>query len=68
MPTEVISNIYLNFGLIGLVIISFFGLVIWVIKSSKEREDKLHSIIETLSGELPEIRTSLDRIERKIDK
>nr|DAW87711.1 MAG TPA: holin family protein [Bacteriophage sp.] len=66
MPTEVISNIYLNYGLVGLVIIGFAILVVYVIRSSKEREDKLHAIINKLSDELPSIRETVERIERKI--
>jgi len=68
MPIEVISNIYLNFGILGLIVIAFFVLVVWTIKNSKLREDKLYSIIDTLSAELPEMRGSLERIERKINK
>lgn len=70
MPVEIISNVYLNFGLIGLVIISLAVLIVWVIKTSKEREDKLQSIIETLSEsistELPTLRKSVERIETKL--
>lgn len=68
MPVEVISNIYLNYGILGLIVIAFFVLLVWTIKSSKIREDKLYSIIDTLSAELPEMRGSLERIERKIDR
>lgn len=68
MPVEVISNVYLNTGLFGLIVIAFFTLVVWVIKKSEKREEKLHCIIETLSEELPEMRKTLDRIEHKIDK
>lgn len=66
MPTEIVSNIYLNYGLVGLVIIGFAILVVYVIRSSKEREDKLHAIINKLSDELPSIRETVERIERKI--
>lgn len=70
MPVEIISNVYLNFGLIGLVIVSLAVLIVWVIKTSKEREDKLQRIIETLSEnistELPTLRKSVERIETKL--
>ena len=66
MPQEVISNIYANFGLFGIIVIAFFILVWWVIKTSKEREEKLYRIIDTLSNELPEIRKTLDKIKNKI--
>lgn len=66
MPAEVMSNIYLNFGLVGLIVFAFFVLVFWVVKSSNQREDKLYRIIDTLSSELPEIRESLKKIEIKL--
>lgn len=68
MPVEVISNLYLNYGLIGLVVISLFVLIVWTIRKSEERETKLHAIIEKLSAELPEIRQSLLRIERNTER
>lgn len=68
MSPDVISNIYLQYGIIGLVIIGFACLLVYSIKSSKEREDKLHAIIDKLADELPAIRESVERIERKIFK
>lgn len=66
MPTEVTQNVYMNYGVLGCVIVSFFILIWWVVKTSKEREDKLYSIIETLSKELPEIRKNLEEIKDKL--
>lgn len=66
MPAEVIQNIYLNYGVIGLVIISFFVLLVWTVKSSKDREDRLYKIIDTLSEQLPEIRNSLEEIKKQL--
>ena len=66
MPTEVAQNVYLNYGVLGWVIVSFFILIWWVVKTSKEREDKLYGIIETLSKELPEIRKNLEEIKDKL--
>ena len=66
MPTEVVQNVYLNYGVLGCVIVSFFILIWWVVKTSKEREDKLYGIIETLSKELPEIRKNLEEIKDKL--
>ena len=66
MPTEVAQNVYLNYGVLGCVIVSFFILIWWVVKTSKEREDKLYGIIETLSKELPEIRKNLEEIKDKL--
>jgi type II secretory pathway component PulF len=66
MPTEVTSNIYANFGLVGLIVIAFFVLVFWVVKTSSRREDKLYTLIETLSSELPEIRKAIEDISRRI--
>lgn len=67
MPAEVMSNVFLNFGLVGLIVFAFFVLVFWIVKSSNEREDKLYKIIGTLSSELPEIRDSLKKIEKKLN-
>lgn len=66
MPTEVAQNVYMNYGALGCVIVSFFVLIWWVVKTSKEREDKLYGIIETLSKELPEIRKNLEEIKDKL--
>lgn len=66
MPAEVIQNIYLNYGVLGLVIISFFVLLFWTVKSSKDREDRLYKIIDTLSEQLPEIRNSLEEIKKQL--
>ena len=53
---------------IGLIIIAFFVLVFWVLKTSEKREEKLYRIIDTLSNELPEIRHSLEEIKKRIFK
>lgn len=66
MPAEVATNIYANYGVIGLIVVAFFVLVFWVLKTSKTREDKLYSVINTLSQELPEIRTAIQEISRKL--
>ena len=66
MPTEVVQNLYVNYGILGCVVVAFFILIWWVVKTSKEREDKLYSIIETLSKELPEIRKNLEEIKDKL--
>lgn len=66
MPTEVLQNLYINYGVLGCVVVAFFALLWWTVKTSKEREDKLYTVIETLSKELPEIRKSLEEIKDKI--
>lgn len=66
MPTEVVQNLYVNYGILGCVVVAFFILIWWVVKTSKEREDKLYGIIETLSKELPEIRKNLEEIKDKL--
>jgi hypothetical protein len=66
MPAEVTSNIYANFGVFGLIVIGFFVLVAWVVRTSAKREDKLYTLIETLSSELPEIRKAIEDINRKM--
>lgn len=66
MPTEVVQNLYVNYGILGCVVVAFFILLWWVVKTSKEREDKLYGIIETLSKELPEIRKNLEEIKDKL--
>ena len=66
MPAEVVQNLYVNYGILGCVLVAFFILLWWVVKTSKEREDKLYGIIETLSKELPEIRKNLEEIKDKL--
>lgn len=66
MPTEVVQNLYVNYGILGCVVVAFFILLWWVVRTSKEREDKLYGIIETLSKELPEIRKNLEEIKDKL--
>ena len=63
-----IMNAYAQYGAIGLIIIAFFVLVFWVLKTSEKREEKLYRIIDTLSNELPEIRHSLEEIKKRIFK
>ena len=66
MPAEVVQNLYVNYGILGCVVVAFFILLRWVVRTSKEREDKLYGIIETLSKELPEIRKNLEEIKDKL--
>lgn len=66
IPTEVVQNLYVNYGILGCVVVAFFILIWWVVKTSKEREDKLYGVIETLSKELPEIRKNLEEIKDKL--
>ena len=66
MPAEVVQNLYVNYGILGCVVVAFFILLWWVVRTSKEREDKLYGIIETLSKELPEIRKNLEEIKDKL--
>ena len=66
MPAEVVQNLYVNYGILGCVVVAFFILLWWVVRTSKEREDKLYGIIETLSKELPEIRRNLEEIKDKL--
>ena len=66
MPAEVVQNLYVNYGILGCVVVAFFILLWWVVKTSKEREDKLYGIIETLTKELPEIRKNLEEIKDKL--
>lgn len=63
-----IYNAYAQYGAIGLIIIAFFVLVFWVLRTSEKREEKLYRIIDTLSNELPEIRHSLEEIKKRIFK
>jgi uncharacterized protein YoxC len=66
MPAEVATNIYANYGIVGLIVVAFFVLVFWVIRTSKSREDKLYTVINTLSAELPQIRNAIQEINHKI--
>jgi hypothetical protein len=66
MPAEVTSNIYANFGVFGLIVIGFFVMLAWVLRTSSKREDKLYTVITTLSEELPEIRKAIDDINKKM--
>jgi hypothetical protein len=66
MTPEIVSNTYANFGLFGLIVVAFFSLVYYEVKSNEKREQKLHHIIDTLASELPEIRKSLEEIKSKV--
>lgn len=66
MDVGTLTEIFAQYGVIGVIIISFFVLVSWVLKTSQLREDKLYKIIDTLSKELPAIRQSLEEIKDKI--
>ena len=66
MPAEVVQNLYVNYGILGCVVVAFFILLWWVVKPSKERADKLYGVIETLSKALPEIRKNLEEIKDKL--
>lgn len=68
MNIDILTNVYTQFGVIGLIIIAFFVLVFWVLKTSQNREEKLYKIIDTLSKELPEIRKSLEDIKDRLNK
>ncbi len=68
MPHEVVSNIYLNYGLVGLVVIGFALLLVWVLKRNAVREDKLYALIEVLSRDIPEIKSAIERVESKLNK
>lgn len=71
--TDVFTNVYANFGLWGLLAIGFAVLVVYVIRSSKEREerlisenkyreDKLYTLVEALSQDIPTIRKQCEAI------
>lgn len=68
MEVQTAQTIFEQFGVIGLVVVGFFVLVWWVLKTSTEREDKLYKIIDKLSDELPEIRSTLAEINKKVDR
>lgn len=68
MPHEVVSNIYLNYGLVGLIVIGFALLLVWVLKRNAIREDKLYALIEVLSRDIPEIKSAIERVESKLSK
>lgn len=55
-------------GVTGVITICFIMLVFWVVKKFDKMQDKLYSIIESLSSELPEIRKSLDEIKQTINR
>lgn len=66
MGVEEISTAYMNFGSTGLIIIAFFVLLIWIIKTNNAREDKLYTLIDSLAQQLPEMRESLDDIKHGV--
>lgn len=66
MPHEVVSNIYLNYGLVGLIVIGFALLLVWVLKRNAVREDKLYALIEVLSRDIPEIKSAIERVEQRL--
>lgn len=67
MPQHVVENVYLNFGLVGLLVIGFVVLLTWVLKRNAQREDKLYTLIEVLSKDIPEIKSAIERVERKLN-
>lgn len=44
METKVIGDLYASLGVLGLIVVAFFVLVFWVIRTSKEREDNQNKI------------------------
>lgn len=68
MPTEIITNIYLNYGMFGLIVIAFFCLLVYVLRTSKEREkiqiareDKLYAVVDAIVSEWPGFRAALEK-------
>lgn len=68
MELDLVNSILSEQGVTGIVIICFVSLVFWTVKKCDKMQEKLYTIIETLSQELPMIRETLKDIEDKIDK
>lgn len=68
MSAELISNIYLNYGIFGLIVIAFFCLLIWVVKTSEKREERQYIVIDTLSREIPVIRMAMEKQGEAIER
>lgn len=68
MNVNLISSIFGEQGTTGVIVICFVSLVFWTVKKNDKMQDKLYSIIETLSRELPEIRETLDDLKKTIEE
>ena len=55
-------------GVTGVIVVCFISLVFWVVKKFDKMQEKQYSIIESLSSELPQIRSSLEEIKRAIER
>ncbi|MEG1995791.1 MAG: BhlA/UviB family holin-like peptide [Bacilli bacterium] len=66
---NVILNSYLQGGAVVVIIIMFAVLLVWVVKSSEKRENRLYNIIDVLSEKLevlPHIREELEQIKEQL--
>lgn len=68
MTPEVISSAYLQGGSVLVIVICFVSLLVWVVKSSEKRENRLYGIIDVLSKELPDIKSELQAIKEEIKR
>ncbi len=66
MNSTLITNVYAQYGIFGIICVAFFVLVFWIVRAGKEREEKLYAVIKTLSDELPDIKHSLDEIRSEL--
>lgn len=62
MDVSQLSSAYMNIGTTGLIVVGFFGLLIYVMKNNNAREEKLYTLIDSLATQIPEMRESLEAI------
>jgi len=69
MDPTLISNAYIQGGSTLIIIICFISLLVYVIRSTGERENRLYKIIDVLSEKLevlPHIKEELEQIKEEI--
>lgn len=68
MSFDILTKVLAEQGTTGIIVICFIALVFWTVKKNDKMQDKLYSIIDTLSRELPEIKETLNELKSVIDE
>lgn len=61
-----LAQIISNQGTLVVVAAVFFWEYMQSRKHNREREEKLYKVIETLADQIPEMKSALERIEKKL--
>lgn len=57
-----------EYGFIGLLSVSFVGLLFYVLKKNAEREEKLTEVITTALQKLPELEIKIDNLTNEVKR